>query len=225
MAPILIKYRLALQTLSRYLMDFHSMLKEPNTHPRNAFLLIQRFVGELTSFTPKVSVLSVDVNDHALAMEYDHFDMAPAFRELLKLSKTLLDEIVVSEDLNISMSNENEAVFSVVLPENFFRINNRFYVVVITQEDPKNWWNDFANFARIASVTRLRELVRRSLPGLNFRRISETPPGLPNRRNAHYFLLEQSGAVWEEIYNSRSLAINWDNAPEGVKIDVSVVEG
>ncbi len=225
LAPILVKYRLALQILSKYLMQLKHALNEEATHPWHIFNILQELIAELTSFTTKVSILALDSDDNALSISYDHFDFGNVLIETQKLLRTLLDEIVVSDELNIPMTKEGTSSFTVVLPEKFFKLNNRFYMVVLTQSDPKKWIEDFKSFARIAAISKVSLLASRSLPGLKFSHFPDTPPGLPARQNAYYFVLDQSSNIWQDIYTSRSLAVIWDATPEDCKIDLSVVEG
>jgi type VI secretion system protein ImpJ len=200
------------------------LINTPKIHPWYAFGALHELASELTSFTVKVSLLSIDVKDHVLSSKYDHFDCAKGILQTKDLIMQLLTEIAVSDEMNVSCERkENSGEFRAVIPERFLSFKSRFYITIITKENPDEWLADFEIYTRIASSITISDIVSRSLPGLSVKHFQDTPPGLPVRQNASYFLVEQSGGVWESVFSSRTAVILWNEAPEDAQIDISVI--
>lgn len=224
MTPTLIKYSFALRTCSCYLSRIRHVMNTKRIHPWQVFGLLHELASELTSYTSRVSLLSIDVDDHILSTKYDHFDCADGLLQLRQLIGQLLSEVAVSDEMNVSAERkQGSGEFNALIPERFLNFKSRFYIAVVTKEDSREWLDSFQIYARIASATKLADIVNRSLPGLSVQYIESTPPGLPVRQNAHYFLVQQSGSVWESVFSSRTVAILWNEVPSDATIDISVV--
>ena len=66
-------------------------------------------------------------------------------------------------------------------------------------------------------------LVTQALPGIDLEYLQVPPQELPRRAHTHYFTINHHDDQWASVERSRSLALYWNNAPEGSDIELMVV--
>ena len=218
-------YRMALQTLARYLMEFSVDRQSHNLHPWYLYKLCSCMISELSLFSAKVDVHGSFVDDVNRSLpNYNHNDLYKTFAGIKNLLKLLLDDISLQPEMFIELKPDKANRFGVMVPDNFFNLGQEFYLGIVTKEPLHKCLEDFIHFAKIASESMVEELSSHALPGLKLVYMQERPQGIPNRPNTTYFKLVRNGYAWESIQRTRSLVVLWDSRPQDCQMNLSVIK-
>ena len=136
----------------------------------------------------------------------------------------LLADISLQPEMFIEMKFDGTSRFGVMIPDNFFNLDQEFYLGLVSKEPVQQWLSDFMHFAKIASESAVKELSLHALPGLQVIHMHERPQGIPARPDTTYFKLVRNGYAWETIQKTRSLVVLWDKKPEDCQMHLSVIK-
>lgn len=221
----MLRYRLALQTLSRYALLLQNIIDAPGVHPWDLYNIYSQLVGELTAYTIEYNVLGERKGDDGARIEYKHDNLGLSFNTISRLIFTLLNVISVRPDLLVHLERKEPHLFSNNIPDNIFNSNRSFYLVLKTKENFESLFDSFIHFAKIGSSNNVSELVNRALPGVEISYVSVHPEGLPRYPNASYFLIEQKCSEWHAVRTSRNISIIWQDAPSDLTVELIVTGG
>jgi type VI secretion system protein ImpJ len=220
--PHYLVYLLALRSINRYLPYLCHQLESPVLHPWDCYGLLRQMVGELSIFTERVDALGRLADGTALVPEYDHENLGYCFGQIQTLLDELLNSILVGPESIINL-NRREDFFTADIPTALFSIQNSFYLVVRASGNRDEILRTLQQIAKVSSAGQVQVLISRALPGLSLEYCATPPPGLPKRPDSYYFRLSQTHRQWQEIQQSQSFCLYWDNAPEDSKVEIVVL--
>jgi type VI secretion system protein ImpJ len=213
----------ALRLLARYIPLLHGHAACPALHPWELDLLLRQFVGELSTFTPRVNVLGALPEGRALARDYAHEDPLPSFIDLQTLIAELLGGLLVGPSHIIDMIREGSS-FLATMPLEVSESAGDIYLMVRTAAPGKTGLAEsLAQIAKLGTRDRVQSLVARALSGVPLERRTVPPPGLPKHPDALHFKVETHDPLWQEIRRTQSVCLYWDQAPEDTTIEIVVL--
>jgi type VI secretion system protein ImpJ len=218
----MLRYKMALQSLSRFVPRLFHMTESGRIHPWNVYGTLRELVGEISTYTDRVSVLGETADGERLVPSYDHNDLGHCFLSAASMVSQLLNEITIGPQFLVDMKFDNVA-FSADVPAEFFTDHVDFFMIVNTVESFETAQQSLLTAAKLASRDTVEVLVERSLPGVGMIYLSSPPPGLPRRPNSYYLRLDVHDDQWSSIERQQNVALLWDEAPEDTKVELVVV--
>ncbi len=220
--PNLLRYKLALQALSRFVPRLFHCLEYSSVHPWVIYGVLRELVGEISTFTDSVSVLGETNDGERLLPAYDHLDLGTCFSSISVLITQLLNEITIGPQYLVEMKFD-EVAFTAEVPDKFFTEYVDFYLIVNTMSEFDAWQQSLLTASKLSSRDAVETLIDRSLPGVGVFSLPVAPPGLPRRPNSYYFRVDVHDDQWASVKRQENVSLLWNEAPEDVQIELVVV--
>lgn len=212
---------LALRSLNRTYPHLLHLTQAPEVHPWIIYGALRQLVGELSSFSDRFDVLGQAHDGSSGLPSYDHSALYACFAHAKALIGRLLNDITVGPEHLTALAYCN-GVFAGELPRTFFDRRNRFYLVLHSEQVALLALRAQRD-ARLASASDIGGLVAHALPGLELIHLATAPQGVARRANACYFRIEQVSELWDAVERQESIALQWPDAPEDLRVEVVVL--
>jgi type VI secretion system protein ImpJ len=223
--PVAERYRNALKVLARYAPLLNHYLENPVAAPYEIYGQLRALVGELSTFSSGYSILG-DSNDGRLStIKYNHRDLFTCFDTSKQVIVSLLDELTVSPELLVKLNKESDGYFNGQLPSEFFLRQHSMYLVLETTTPVSDYLSSFLSYAKLGSKEQVVQYVQRAIPGISFEHYDEQPTGLERRPRVAYFTIDRTSAKWKQVEEQGHFALQWDDAPEDLKVEMVLVRG
>jgi len=218
----MMRYKMALQSLSRFVPRLFHITEAGKVHPWAVYGALRELIGEISTFTDRVSLLGETADGERLVPSYDHNDLGGCFNSASNMVSQLLNEITIGPQYLVEMKFDAIA-YTADVPTEFFTEHVNFFLIVNTAGDFAEGQKSLLTAAKLASRDVVETLVERSLPGVGMIYLQTAPPGLPRRPNAHYFRIDVHDDQWSSVVRQENAALLWEEAPEDAKIELVVV--
>ncbi len=218
----MLRYKMALQSLSRFVPRLFHITESGNVHPWEVYGVLRELVGEISTFTDRVSVLGETADGERLVPAYEHNNLGNCFHQVSAMISQLLNEITIGPQFLVEMKFD-EVAFSADVPAEFFTEHVDFFLIVNTVEDFEESQKSLLTAAKLSSRDMVETLVERSLPGVGMIYLSTAPPGLPRRPNSYFMRLDIHDDQWSSVVRQENVALLWAEAPEDTSIELVVV--
>ncbi|MFT5657245.1 MAG: type VI secretion system protein ImpJ [Gammaproteobacteria bacterium] len=218
----MLRYKLALLSLSRFVPRLFHITESGNVHPWMVYGVMRELIGEISTFTDRISLLGETTDGERLVPGYDHNDLGNCFNSASNMVSQLLNEITIGPQYLVEMKFDAIA-FSTDVPTEFFTEHVDFFLIVNTVENFEVGQKSLLTAAKLASRDSVETLIERSLPGVGMIYLPSAPPGLPRRPNSHYLRIDVHDDQWASVVRQENVALLWEEAPEDVKIELVVV--
>lgn len=220
--PNLLRYKMALQSLSRFVPRLFHIAECGDVHPWFVYGVLRELAGEISTFTDRVSVLGETDDGQRLMPAYDHCALGECYNAASSLITQLLNEITIGPQYLVEMQRD-EVAFSADVPTEFFNEHVDFYLIVNTLENFEEAQQSLLTAAKLSSRDTVETLVDRSLPGVGMIYLPAAPPGLPRRPNSYYLRLDIHDDAWRSVVRQENVALLWEEAPEDTRVELVVV--
>ncbi len=220
--PNLMRYKAALQSLSRFVPRLFHITECGDVHPWIVYGVLRELIGEISTFTDRITVLGETSEGERLLPPYDHANLGGCFNDASSLITQLLNEITIGPQYLVEMASDGIA-YTADVPSEFFTEYVDFFLIVNTVEDFDKSQQSLLTAAKLSSRDMVETLVERSLPGVGMIYLPAVPPGLPRRPNSYYLRMDIHDDQWSSVERQENVALLWDEAPEDVKIELVVV--
>jgi type VI secretion system protein ImpJ len=214
----------AVQVLNRHVPALTHLLEVSHVHPWHVYGQLRQCIGELSTFSARFDVYGRLPGQEDGLPPYKHEALGPCFFRAREILSQLLTEISVGPEFHVTLAFQH-GMFSGTIPSDYFGKRNRFYLILQSEAVREMDIQAFLGSARLASADILPELIDHALPGLELLVLPGPPQGLPRRSDAHYFRIEQMSDGWEQIEQSGAIALDWPEAPEGLRVVLIVTKG
>lgn len=220
--PNIMRYKLALRTLSRYVPRLFHYIETENVHPWDVYGVLCEIVGEVSTFTNMVNVLGEKKDGERLMPSYQHTDLEACFSAAKELILNLLNEITIGPQYLVDLEFVDD-LYKTEIPGEFFEQNVDYYLVVNTGADFEEILPSLLTTAKIASVESVPVILERSLPGVGLIHAASVPPGLPRKANAYYMKLDHHDDMWASVSRMNDIAVSWADAPEDLELQLVIL--
>lgn len=217
-------FLLALRSLNRYISLLVHMTESGRVHPWTTYGILRQLIGEMTTFSERISVAGVSADGAVLVPAYQHRNLGPCFTAAKQLITQLLDEITAGPEHMLALAFDG-TYYAIDLPPTVFEGRNRFYLAVETQANPETVIPALEQIAKLSSREHLPILIARSLPGVHLTHLTTPPQELPRRSDTLYFQIDHHGEIWPQVQQGHNLALYWDTVPEDLKVELMIVGG
>ena len=188
-----------LHTVNSNLPELKHIWKVRRGHPDVLFRAMLRLAGALSTFSP---------DGHAADLpDYDHDEVGPCFTDLDLRIRDLLETVLPSRCLAIPLALTDKLMWSCTIPDDRYLSGSQAFLSVNAHMAVDEVIGKFPRLAKAAPPSEIERLVRKSLPGIVLRHAPAPPPAIPIKLESQYFMLGQSGPLWEGVTQSRSLSV------------------
>lgn len=215
-------YLLALRSLNRHVPLLFHLTEARRVHPWDAYGALRQLIGELASFSERVSALGELEDGIRLLPPYDHRALGECFAAARDLIAQLLDEITAGPDYVIRLLHDG-TFYSAELRPAVFDGGNRYYLALRTKEEPASFLPSLSTTAKLSAREHLPVLAARALPGIELAHLPMPPQELPRRSDTHYFALDAASDQWPLVEREHTLALYWTSAPADLEVELMVV--
>ena len=215
-------FLLALRSVNRYVSMLVHLTEAGQVHPWTTYGVLRQLIGEMTTFSERISVTGVMDDGTVLVPVYRHQDLWRCFSSAQSLITQLLDEITAGPEYMMPLLFDG-TYYATDLPPAIFEGRNRFYLALETESDPQAVLSSVEQIAKFSSREYLPILIARSLPGIKLTYLQTPPQELPRRANTLYFQIDHHGEPWAQVQQGNNLALYWDAAPEDLKAELMAV--
>jgi len=215
-------FLLALRSLNRYVSQLIHITESTQVHPWTAYGILRQLMGELSTFSERVSVTGEETGGKVLMPGYHHQQLWQCFSSAQSLITRLLDEITAGPEHIIALHFDG-TYYSTELQPAIFEGRNRFFLAVETESETQSILQSMEQIAKISSREHLPILIARALPGIRLEYLQAAPQELPRRANTLYFQIDHHGEQWPQVQKGNNLALYWDSAPEDFKVELMIV--
>jgi len=216
-------YLLALRSMNRYIPQLAHLTEVKQVHPWLVYWLLRQIVGEFSTFSETVTVLGeVTESGERLLPVYDHRSLGECFLAAQSLITRLLDEITAGPEYVLQLLYDG-TYFAAEMKPAHFEGRNRFYLVLRTEEDPKEVIRSMSLAAKLSTREHMPILIARALPGIGLEHLPLPPQELPRRAFSVYFAVDGHCDQWLMLEKTKNIALYWDKAPEDLEIELMIV--
>ena len=215
-------YLLALRSLYRHVPLLFHLTEARQVHPWDVYGALRQLIGELSSFSERVSALGELDDGFRLLPPYDHRALGECFATARDLIARLLDEITAGPDHVIRLLHDG-TFFSAELKPGVFDGASRYYLALRTATEPAAFLPSLETAAKLSAREHLPILAARALPGIGLSHLPVPPQELPRRADTHYFALDAAGDQWPLVEREHALALHWTSAPADLEVELMVV--
>jgi type VI secretion system protein ImpJ len=218
----LLRYKMALQSLSRFVPRLFHITESTVIHPWQVYGSLRELVGEISTYTDRLSVLGETNDGERRIPAYDHCNLGQCFYAASEVISELLNEITIGPQYLVEMKQDGIA-FAADVPSQFFTEHVDFYLIVNTVSEFEESEKSLLTAAKLSSRDTVEILQERSLPGVGMVYMTAVPPGLPRRPNSYYLRLDIHDDQWSSVVRQENVALLWNEAPEDTKVELVVV--
>jgi type VI secretion system protein ImpJ len=191
------------------IVHFH---QQPLLHPEVLFRRLLSFAGALVSFGQDAKAGEMP--------KYVHGDLQACFRPLFQLIDTLLGVTVPTGYRIFALTKTSPIQYSANLKEADFAARGQFYLGVSAQAPDVDIITTVQRKAKLGPVGRLEMMVNAALPGIGLVPESQAPQAIPAKAGYKYFRLQQSGDLWDQVVQTKALAIHMPSDLPSTKLEL-----
>ncbi|HKD07238.1 MAG TPA: type VI secretion system baseplate subunit TssK [Bryobacteraceae bacterium] len=188
-----------LHTVNTHLPELRHIWKVRRGHPEAAYACMLRLAGALATF-------SLEARPENLP-DYDHDDLGRCFTLLDRNIRDLMETVIPSKFVAIPLEFRDRFIWGGTVTEDQYFKNSQLYLAVSAKIGMDDIIRKVPQIVKVASQDDIQRLVRSALPGLALRHVPVPPAAIPVRLDNQYFLLNQSGPLWDSIKLSRQIAV------------------
>lgn len=187
-----------LYTLNSHLPLLRHAYETRGGHPERLYRELLSLAAELTTFSADISPADLP--------RYDHQDLGGCFDDLRKKLNVLLDTVVPRNFVVLPLKGIRPSVYGTALDDPKYFTGARLYLAFSSTIDRRELIKKTPQMVKIASIGGVENLIRQALPGIPMTH-ADSPPGIvATKPGFEYFLVSQSGAIWDAIRRDQNLA-------------------
>jgi type VI secretion system protein ImpJ len=207
-----------LQTINSSIPHLNYFYSVGKHHPEMLYSLLLSVAGQLMTFSPDQDMRPSDLPF------YDHANAAQCFGTLDTKISRLLEIVMSSNFVRVSMEKSSENQWVGRIPDNNLLINAQFYLAVGGEIPERKVIDELPSKIKVGGPDDVPTLVAAALPGLPITFSARSPVGLPTRAGLQYFRLEKTGRLWDAILRNNSIAFFVPADFRGIQLELYAIK-
>jgi type VI secretion system protein ImpJ len=191
------------------IIHFHN---NPFAHPEVLFRRLLSFAGSLISFGQDAKAADMP--------KYVHGDLQGCFRPLFQMIDTLLGVTVPTGYRIFPLTKTSPIQYSANMRDADFNTLKQFYLGVSAQASEVEIITTVQRKTKLGPVGRLEMMVNAALPGIPLVPETTAPQAIPAKAGFKYFRLQQGGDLWEQVLQTKALAIHMPSDLPSTKLEL-----
>ncbi|MEZ2578321.1 type VI secretion system baseplate subunit TssK [Buttiauxella ferragutiae] len=210
---------MAMRSLNRMLPLLGQYSQTPVMHPWPVYGLLAQLVGELSSFSDQCTFNGEWADGETALLPYDHFNLHACFSSAKKILIALLNNLSLEDNTWVKLNPDDQQIFRGNLQSLDWK-KDKTVLLLLRSETMASADNvQLADF-KVATDTTVTTLIQHALPGVTATLLNPAPRGVPHRKDAFYFTLNQQDDLWKHIEQKQNIAFYWSDAPTDLQVQV-----
>lgn len=191
---------LLLSTISGFLPVLRHLADSPDLPPHVAFVELERFAGQLATFTADV--------DPTTLPAFTYTNLGATFEELLARVIGLVQARVRQDYLSVPLDPRDDGVHSTKLEDERLLGCQTFLLAARAADISEQQVADqLPKLSKIASWNDIASLIAAAMPGVAAKATTRPPSEIPVRAGVVYFNLATRDVYWRNVLSERTLAV------------------
>ena len=203
---------LLLSAINGSLPELIHYYNNPFAHPEVLFRRLLAFAGSLVSFGQDIKATDMP--------KYTHGDLQACFRPLFQMLETLLGVTVPTGYKVFALTKTSPIQYSANMRDADFNSLKQFYLGVSAQASEVEIITTVQRKTKLGPVARLEMMVNAALPGIPLVPETNAPSSIPAKAGFKYFRLQQGGDLWDQVTQSKALAIHMPSDLPSTKLEL-----
>ena len=206
------------QIVNSFIPELNHFYSTERGHPEQLFRALARFAGSLTVFSASIRPVNLPV--------YDHTDLFRCFGELDTAIQELLQMLgpTAARYASIPMKEVRESIYEGTISDYLFSPSYKFYMAVKGGGDQGDLISEFPRRVKIASARDVDFLIGKALRGIGLSYSPTPPTAIPRKSGYSYFSLDPLSDFWDDVKQSKVLAVYIPDSFKGVEPELMAVE-
>lgn len=176
--------------------DLARLCQAPDQHPERLYSVLARLAGSLLTFSTTESLQAIPA--------YDHLAPEPVFAELESLIRTLLDTVIPSRVVPITLERTKPTVWMGRFNDERLIEGADYYLSVQAAMPAHQLLDQLPRLCKAGAPDEVEQIVNSALPGIPLRTMSRLPAAIPVRIENQYFALDASHPAFARMLASRA---------------------
>jgi type VI secretion system protein ImpJ len=168
-------------------------------HPEVLYRAMLSLAGALTTFALNQSVSDLP--------DYDHSALGESFTELDARIRTLIGFGQQEKYIAAPFVTTRPFVWTATLSDERHLNSSQVLISVSSSNPALEIISKFQKFARAAAPEDINRIIRSQLTGVGISYVPSPPNALPKNLSCHYFSLETTDGLWEQVVKSRTISV------------------
>ena len=194
-----------LHTANSAFASLSHLFHHPSLHPERLFQELLSLAGALMTFAKTYSLNDLPV--------YDHEKPGPAFAELDRIVRDLLDTVISTRYFAIALTETRNAFYLGRLDSGKIDEKTVFYMSVTATMPAAELAEVVPQRFKIGAPEDVDKLVLSAMPGVRIVYAPQVPPAIPIRAGACYFSIDSKSQLYDRMLQAQSVTIY---APAGI---------
>lgn len=195
--------------------ELNRLCRAPDQHPERLYAVLARLAGSLLTFSMSETLQSIP--------SYDHYEPEFVFAKLEALIRTLLDTVVPSSVVPITLDRPRSTAWSGLFKDPRLAENTDYYIAVRAAMPAHELLEQFPRLCKIGAPDDVQHIVNSALPGLPLRAVSRLPAAIPIRIENHYFALDVTHPAFKRMVEAKACQIYVPTSIPDVSIELYAV--
>jgi type VI secretion system protein ImpJ len=190
-----------LQVVNRYQPYLSHLASLPNLHPETLYGICISMAGELSTFTsPNKRPSEYPV--------YDHENLKNCFEPLMAELRHSLSAIREETAVNIELVLKKGGIRKATIQDGAL-FDDAYFVLAVKADMPSEEIRNLIPLqAKIGSPNQIVDLIKLQIPGVAMDPLPVAPRQIPFHAGFQYFELDKRGDMWQQLKQSRALALH-----------------
>jgi type VI secretion system protein ImpJ len=206
------------QIINSFIPELNHFYSTERGHPEDLFRLLARFAGALTVFSVNIRPISLPI--------YDHTNLTRCFGELNDMIQELLQTLgpTTTRYALLPLRLARESIHEATVADYLLSPTYRFYVAFKGKPDYGDLITEIPRQVKIASSKDIDFLIGKALRGISVSYSPTPPTAIPKKTGYFYFHLEPRSDFWDDVRQSKSIAIYIPDSLKGIELELMAVE-
>lgn len=206
------------QIINSFIPELNHFYSTQRGHPEDLFRLLARFAGALTVFSVTIRPVNLPI--------YDHTDLSRCFGELDGVVQELLQTLgpTTTRYALLPLREVRESIHEAAIVDYLLSPSYKFYAAFKGGADYGDLITEIPRRVKIASGKDIDFLIGKALRGISVSYSPTPPTAIPKKTGYFYFHLEPQSDFWDDVRQSKTLAIYTPDSFKGIEIELMAVE-
>jgi type VI secretion system protein ImpJ len=190
-------------------------LNHRELHPERLFADLLNLAGGLMTFSRGFRLEDLPA--------YVHQDPGPAFARLDEIIRSLLDTVISSKYFSIALRNDRPSYHLGALDSGKITAQTALYLAVGADLPALQLVEVVPLRFKIGAPEDVDKFVLSAMPGVKLVHAPQVPAAIPVRPDTYYFVLENKGALYENMLKAQAISIYVPNGIRDLKLELIAI--
>ena len=188
------------------------LFNQAQLHPERLFEQLLHLAGGLMTYSRSYRLEELPA--------YQHDDPAPGFARMDQMIRDLLDTVISSKYFAIALEKERQSYYCGALDSGKITAQTTLYLAVAADLPALKLVDTVPLQFKLGAPDDVDKFVLSAMPGVKLVHAPQVPAALPVRPDTYYFVLENRGALYENMLKAQAISIYVPNGLRDLKLDL-----